>query len=92
MRPALPKRFLYVLTLWQERPEIDDQPAVWRYSLEDPYSGERRGFGSLDGVTAFLRDRVGGGAEGNGGDRENLVKSQLDQVQRTTQQTRRNER
>ena len=42
------RRSLYLLALWEER------PAVWRLSLEDARTGQRWGFGSLDGLHAFL--------------------------------------
>lgn len=67
------RRLLYLLTLWQERPEGPGCPAVWRFSLEDTRTCERRGFGSLEGLMAFLREQVGAeGAEetGRGGDKE----------------------
>jgi len=76
-----PKRFLYLLTMWQERPTSPAHPAVWRFSLEDTRTRQRRGFGSLEGLMAFLREQVEAGraeergsrgAEetGRGGDKE----------------------
>jgi hypothetical protein len=34
----------------------DDESAVWRASLEDPNSGERRGFADLSSLLAFLTE------------------------------------
>jgi hypothetical protein len=44
----------YLLRLWQERSE---QPAMvtWRCSLEDPLSGQRHGFASLDALVSWLK-------------------------------------
>ncbi len=53
-----PKRFLYLLTLWQEQPMTADQPALWRFSLEDTRTRQRHGFATLDAMVAFLRARM----------------------------------
>ncbi len=53
MRDSL-SRSIYVLTIWQEREASSDQPAVWRYSLEDARTGERRAFAILEQMVAFL--------------------------------------
>ncbi len=50
------RRYLaYMVRLWQ----VNDagQPA-WRASLEDPHTGERRGFADLDTLFTFLKDRT----------------------------------
>ena len=52
------KRWTQVLTIWQERPALGERPAEWRFSLEDPLTRQRRGFGSLDGLTAFLQEQL----------------------------------
>ena len=52
------KRSLHLLTMWQERPDIPGRPAVWRFSLEDVRTRQRHGFGSLEGLVAFLRTQV----------------------------------
>ncbi|RME83016.1 MAG: hypothetical protein D6775_09280 [Caldilineae bacterium] len=52
------KRWTQLLTIWLERPAQDKRPAEWRFSLEDPHTGQRRGFGSLDGLVAFLREQL----------------------------------
>jgi hypothetical protein len=46
----------YLLRLW--RAETPDQG--WHASLEDPRTGERIGFASLEQLFAFLMDRVEG--------------------------------
>ena len=54
----MPKRVLfyqaYLLRLWRS----DGAPG-WRASLEDPHSGVRRGFATLEHLIAFLHDQAG---------------------------------
>ena len=45
----------YLLRLWRAP---GGGPPMWRASLEDPHTGERLGFGSLDGLVAFLREQT----------------------------------
>ena len=53
---ARPKKYLaYLLRLWQMD---QDGNKVWRASLEDPHTGERRGFHSLDALVEFLRELI----------------------------------
>ena len=44
----------YLLRLWEERSE---QPAMvmWRCRLEDPLTGQRHGFASLDALVDWLK-------------------------------------
>lgn len=39
----------FLLRLW-----LDADARTWRFSLEDPHTGERRGLANLDALTAFL--------------------------------------
>ena len=50
------RRYLsYLLRLWQ----IESKgQLVWRASLEDARTGERRGFAGIDALLAFLRDQT----------------------------------
>jgi hypothetical protein len=50
---------LYVLRLWQAH---SGERLVWRASLEDVHTGERRGFAGLDRMRAFLEDQLGAGS------------------------------
>ena len=50
---------VFVVRLWKERAASAGRPAVWRYSLEDPRTRERKGFGSLSALMAFLQEQVG---------------------------------
>ena len=48
--------FSYLLRIWQEN---DREAPIWRASLEDPQSGERKGFLSLDALVAYILDQTG---------------------------------
>lgn len=51
---ARPLRYhLVILCLWEER---GGETPVWRFSLEDPQTSERRGFKTLDELTVFLKE------------------------------------
>ena len=43
-----PRYHSYLLRCWSEG------PGLWRYSVEDPHTGERRGFTDMAALTAFL--------------------------------------
>ncbi len=43
----------YLLRLWQTG---DDEAVEWRAQLEDPRTGERRGFADLNSLFAFLNE------------------------------------
>ena len=53
----------YLLRFWEERGQQPDLPPAWRFSLEDPHTGERRGFASLEALVAFLREKLAGGED-----------------------------
>jgi hypothetical protein len=48
---------VYMLRFWQERSQDEASPA-WRFSLEDPHTGERYGFADCDGLYAFLNEEI----------------------------------
>lgn len=48
----------YLLRFWGEEGDTK-QPIAWHFSLENPHSGERQGFGSLMAVMEFLEVEVG---------------------------------
>ena len=48
-----PRYQAYLLRLWLAG---DDDAAVWRASLEDPRTGERRGFADVESLLAFLSE------------------------------------
>jgi hypothetical protein len=45
----------YLLRLWQTK---SGDELIWRASLEDSQTGERRGFASLDALFTFLRQQA----------------------------------
>jgi hypothetical protein len=45
----------YLLRLWRTG---NEEKAAWRASLENPLTGERQGFASLEELVAFLRVSV----------------------------------
>jgi hypothetical protein len=46
----------YLLRLWQA--DDEDGHPVWRASLEDAHTGDRRGFANLPQLCAFLADET----------------------------------
>ena len=50
---------VYVLRSWQERTPAAEAPAVWRFSLEDPNTRQRRGFADLEALMSFLAVETG---------------------------------
>jgi len=53
----------YLLRLW----DVDsDGQRVWRASLQDSHTGERRGFANLAALTAFLAEETGGPLNSHG--------------------------
>ena len=55
-----PRYRSYVLAFWEERSKDPDLPAVWRFSLQDPHTGQRRGFASLAALLASLEQEMAG--------------------------------
>jgi len=47
--------FSYMLRVWET---TNGERRIWRASLESPGSGERRGFGNLQSLIAFLEDQT----------------------------------
>ena len=45
----------YLLRIWTED---TNGKCVWRISLENPFSGERRGFAKLKDLCAYLEDKM----------------------------------
>ena len=53
-----PRSYTYVLTLWEEREQEAESPAVWRFRLEDPRTGRRHGFSTVEGLMDAVRREV----------------------------------
>jgi hypothetical protein len=54
-----PRYRTYMLTLWEERGRETSAPVVWRFRLEDPRTGKRRGFATVEGLVAALEEEMG---------------------------------
>ena len=54
-----PRYCAYLLRCWESPDQGDGFLPAWRYSLEDPHSGARRGFASLEALVAHLRAELG---------------------------------
>ena len=48
----------FILTVWQEGASLPNAPPSWRYSLENPYTGERVGFRDAAELSRFLNQWV----------------------------------
>jgi hypothetical protein len=57
--PSAKKYRSYILRLWCEAPD-----RCWRASLEDPRTGKRMGFASLEQLFAFLMEQADGDMKG----------------------------
>jgi len=57
--PEHPPRYhAYLLRCWEERGHDPLRPPLWRFSLEEPHTGERHGFADLAQLVAFLQSFV----------------------------------
>jgi hypothetical protein len=60
--PYRPSRYrAYLLRFWEECRGHPELPGTWRFSLEDPHTGRRRGLASLERLVAFLQQEMAGG-------------------------------
>ena len=48
----------YLLTFWEERSQDPAIPAVWRFRLEDPRTGQRQGFATPKAMIAVLEQEM----------------------------------
>lgn len=55
-KPPLYRSFL--ITMWQERSQDTDVSVVWRFRMEDPHTGQRRGFADLEALMAALQQEM----------------------------------
>ena len=53
-----PRYRAFLLTLWEERGRDRESPQVWRFRLEDPRTGQRRGFASLEALVEALKQEM----------------------------------
>lgn len=52
----------FLVRLWRDQPS-----APWRAAVEDPHTGERRAFGSLEALFAYIADQAAGAGAGEAG-------------------------
>jgi hypothetical protein len=57
---------IFLLTVWRDDGMAEGGGAL-RFSLDDPRSGQRRGFGEPEGLLAFLAACLDAGDDGNPG-------------------------
>ena len=53
-----PRYHTFLVTLWEERNQDSNLPSVWRFRLEDPRTGQRRGFTNLQALMAILEQEM----------------------------------
>jgi len=53
-----PRHRAFLLRYWEERGQGAGRSVVWRFSLEDAHTGQRRGFANLEEMVAFLRSQL----------------------------------
>jgi hypothetical protein len=47
---------VYVMRLWRDKTPSEETSSGWRFSIENPSTGQRRGFSSLEELVAFLEN------------------------------------
>ncbi len=52
-----PRYRAFLLILWEERSQ-DGDAQVWRLRLEDPRTGQQRGFASLEALVEALKQEM----------------------------------
>jgi hypothetical protein len=62
----------FMLRLWLTQ---DGTQSIWRVSLEDPVSGERRGFANIEQLCAFLKRQISADGGSGGLPAENRKKA-----------------
>lgn len=55
--PTKPRYRAFLLRLWEED-ALKPPAEAWRFSLEDPHSGQKRGFASLAALVTFLEQEM----------------------------------
>ena len=74
-----PRYRSFIITMWQERIRDKDVSVVWRFRMEDPHTGHRRGFADLEALVAALQQEIDNStAEEPGGDQFDESRQQPD--------------
>ena len=60
-----PRYRSYLLTFWEERSQDPAIPPAWRFRLEDPRTGQRRGYAGLEALVAALEREMAGRTDGS---------------------------
>jgi len=55
-QPLILKYQVYVMRLWREKTRSEETSSGWRFSIENPSTGQRRGFSCLEDMVAFLEN------------------------------------
>ena len=54
-----PARYMsFLLRIWQEESDSNQEKGVWRFSLQETDCRQRRGFSSLDELIAYLKQKM----------------------------------
>ena len=53
-----PRYRSYLLAFWEERSQDSGVAETWRFSLQDPHTGQRRGFACLADLVALLEQET----------------------------------
>lgn len=56
--PPSPQYHSWLLRCWREPAQTTGRPGHWRFNLEEPGTGLRRGFASLPALIAWLEDQL----------------------------------
>lgn len=54
---------IFLLSLWAEPIHTANGCSVWRFSLENPHTGQRLGFKNLAALVKYLHQQTTGGDE-----------------------------
>ena len=69
-----PRYRSYLLAFWEERSQDPSAPVVWRFSLEDPHTGQRRGFATLEALLAALQREMDAPVRGSSDEKKGVSK------------------
>jgi hypothetical protein len=72
-----PRYRAFLLRCWEERRRGIGCGVVWRFSLEDAHTGQRRGFAGLEEMVAFLRSQLKDQTRPDPADDPNSIRSPL---------------
>jgi hypothetical protein len=53
-----PRYRSYLITMWEERSRDTEVAVAWRFRLEDPRTGQQRGFANLEALVEALKQEM----------------------------------